>query len=177
MRNLKRVVEVWFDEYKFLFYRNRPERQEIDAGDLTRAIETRKRLNCKPFKYYLEKVAPQILERNPIHPRADFASGAIQSLANKNLCMSLDENHQQLKLKSCSKNLEHPENGQSFNLTWHRMIAINDDTESCFDGSVIWSCHWQQGNQMFRYLLVFIFESINSFTRSIISKIYRTHSR
>ena len=127
MKNLKRVVEVWLDEYKFLFYKNHPERKEIEAGDLTEAIEVRKRLNCKPFKYYLEKVAPQILERNPIHPRADFASGAIQSLADQNLCMGNSESYQTLKLENCSKNLEHAVNRQSFNLTWHRMIQVNDD--------------------------------------------------
>lgn len=175
MRNLKRVVEVWLDEYKFLFYRNHPERKDIDAGDLTEAIEVRKKLNCKPFKYYLEKVAPHILERFPIHPRADFASGAIQSLADKNLCMSQSENHQNLKLENCSRNLEHPETAQSFNLTWHRMITINDDTEMCFDNTVIWPCHWQQGIQMFRYLLVVYLHHI--FSASIISKFCRTHNK
>ena len=64
MRNLKRVVEVWWDEYKFLFYKDHPERLEIDAGDLSEAIAIREKLNCKPFKYYLESVAPHILERH-----------------------------------------------------------------------------------------------------------------
>jgi polypeptide N-acetylgalactosaminyltransferase len=74
-RNLKRVVEVWFDEYKEMFYKDHPERRDIDTGDLTEALRIKQKLNCKPFKYYLEVVAPQILERNPVEKRADFASG------------------------------------------------------------------------------------------------------
>jgi polypeptide N-acetylgalactosaminyltransferase len=154
MRNLKRVVEVWFDEYKFMFYKDHPERTEIDAGDLTEVIELRKKLNCKSFKYYLETVAPQILERNPIEKRPDFASGAIQSKANQTLCISNAENYNSLVLASCSENLVTPALRQFFNLTWHRSIIPNDLTENCFNDNIIWPCHFQQGNQMFRFDLV-----------------------
>lgn len=154
MRNLKRVVEVWWDDYKFMFYKDHPERLKIDAGDLTEALLVKKKLNCKSFHYYLETVAPRILERYPIKSRPDFASGAIQSIANKTLCISNAKVYTELNLDICSENLLSPGVGQHFNLTWLRMILVNGPSENCFNDNIIWPCHYQQGNQMFRFISV-----------------------
>ena len=63
-RNFKRIAEVWLDEYKEQLYSGDPARYaSIDAGDLTRQKAIRKNLNCKPFQYYLDYVAPDMLER------------------------------------------------------------------------------------------------------------------
>jgi polypeptide N-acetylgalactosaminyltransferase len=150
-RNLKRVVEVWFDEYKEMFYKDHPERRDIDTGDLTEALRIKQKLNCKPFKYYLEVVAPQILERNPVEKRADFASGAIQSVADKNLCISNEESYTILRLANCTEDLKYPKLGQGFNFTWHREIRIDDPSENCVNDNFVYACHFQQGNQMFQY--------------------------
>lgn len=63
-RNFKRVAEVWLDEYKEILYSGEPARYaSIDAGDLTKQKAIRKNLNCKPFQYYLDYIAPDMLER------------------------------------------------------------------------------------------------------------------
>lgn len=140
-----------------MFYKDHSERMEIDAGDLTEAIEIRKKLNCKPFSYFLEKIAPQILERTPLERRQDFASGAIQSKANESLCISNKKSYKRLKLAKCENNLVSPGVGQHFNLTWLRNIVVNDPNENCFNENIIWPCHYTQGNQMFRYIPVIFF--------------------
>ena len=76
--NFKRI-EVWLDEYKEYLYKGDPERfAKIDAGDLRREKLIRKNLNCKPFQYYLEFVAPEMLESFPYIDQGIFAKGAIQ---------------------------------------------------------------------------------------------------
>ena len=63
-RNLKRVAEVWMDEFKEEFYLTDPKHYEkIDPGDLTAALAFKKKMNCKPFKYFLDVVAPEICDR------------------------------------------------------------------------------------------------------------------
>lgn len=61
-RNLKRVAEVWLDDYKEMLYRSEPERySKIDPGDLTKQFEIKNSLNCKPFKYFLDVVVPEMV--------------------------------------------------------------------------------------------------------------------
>lgn len=77
-RNNKRVVEIWLDGYKKYFYDRHPERYEnLDVGDLTPQLLLKRKLNCRPFSYFLEVVAPDMLERFPLEEFKDFASGTV----------------------------------------------------------------------------------------------------
>lgn len=77
-RNYKRVAEVWMDDYKRFIYSRDPERYErVDAGDLSFQRSIKTKLNCKPFKHFIENVAPDLLEFYPLIDPPPFAKGAV----------------------------------------------------------------------------------------------------
>ncbi|CEF68587.2 Glycosyltransferase 2-like domain-containing protein [Strongyloides ratti] len=59
--NSLRTVKVWFDEYQEQFYLARPKAKDMEISSIQERIELRKRLNCKPFKWYLENIYPKLL--------------------------------------------------------------------------------------------------------------------
>ncbi|KAG5678098.1 hypothetical protein PVAND_007800 [Polypedilum vanderplanki] len=147
-----RVVEVWFDDYKKYFYRNDPQRYaKIDAGDLSKQFELKKKLKCKPFKYFLDVVAPEMLERYPLQPQY-FAAGSIQN-QGLNLCISIahlaKSYYKPLLLLDCSNDLKNPIKGSDFILTFERSIKHNDTNDQCLNGNTLAlsNCHHQGNNQ------------------------------
>ncbi|KAG8123600.1 putative Polypeptide N-acetylgalactosaminyltransferase protein, partial [Naja naja] len=78
IRNTRRAAEVWMDEYKNFYYAAVPSARNVPYGNIQSRMELRKRLNCKPFKWYLENVYPEL--RVPDHQ--DIAFGALQQGTN-----------------------------------------------------------------------------------------------
>lgn len=118
----------------------------------------RKNLNCKPFDYFLEVVMPDMLERYPYSNPGIFASGAIQSQADKSLCIdSLRKpNGAPLELYKCNRNLVKPERPQMFTLSWHRQIKKFGLYDYCLDlhQTSMWGCHFALGHQMWKFDIV-----------------------
>ena len=155
-RNLKRVAEVWMDEFKTELYKSDPARyNRADAGDLTEAFALKKRLNCKPFKYFLDEVAPEIRERYNPSTWGKFASGAIISEANSNFCVSYmyGQFEKPLELTTCSVDKVNPSWSQSFIFTWNRFIKHDDANWKCIDAATInlMDCHFTFGHQLWKY--------------------------
>ena len=51
MRNYRRVVDVWWDDYRKYFLERRPEARGVDPGDLTIPRKIREDLQCKDFEW------------------------------------------------------------------------------------------------------------------------------
>ena len=72
--NLNRVAEVWLDEYKELYYEIKPHHRAVPTGDISERVALRQRLQCKPFKWYLDNVFPDMfipLDEN-VHARGNI---------------------------------------------------------------------------------------------------------
>ncbi|KAK9876631.1 hypothetical protein WA026_014010 [Henosepilachna vigintioctopunctata] len=158
-RNYKRVAEVWMDEYAEYLYMRRPRYKFIDSGDLTKQKAIRKELNCKPFKWFMEKVAFDLpLKYPPIEPD-DFGSGEIRNVGAPELCVDAGykDRDSVLQVAKCVKGTS-KKSDQNFTLTWHKDIRVCGKS-LCFDISdpndkadvTLFPCHGMKGNQYWKY--------------------------
>ncbi|CRK91593.1 CLUMA_CG005247, isoform A, partial [Clunio marinus] len=157
-KNYKRVAEVWMDDYKEYVYARNPTRwNSLEAGDVSYMLEVKRKLNCKPFSYFLEEVAPDMLDRYPPIEPPPFAFGGIKSMAEPKLCIDTlgADKEESVGLYPCKDSLENPGYRQTFRLRMHRDISIEGSGSECLDVSknqiLIYHCKFIQENQYFRY--------------------------
>lgn len=77
-QNYRRVAEVWMDEYAQYLYKRRPHYKDLDPGDLTKQKALREKLQCKPFKWFMENVAFDIVNKYPLVEPPDFGVGEVR---------------------------------------------------------------------------------------------------
>ncbi|XP_031629463.1 polypeptide N-acetylgalactosaminyltransferase 5-like isoform X2 [Contarinia nasturtii] len=96
-RNNVRLVEVWMDDFKQLFYAANPKSKGVQPGNLTDRIALKSRFKCKSFRWYLEHVYP---ESNWLKDYVFF--GEVVSVADKT-CLDLYKarEKEQLALFGC----------------------------------------------------------------------------
>ena len=80
-KNNRRLIDVWTDEYAKYFHKIVPDLNLVDAGDLSKRIELRKKLECKSFKWYLDNIYPEA----PL-PKDFYHVGAIKN-EQLNFCL------------------------------------------------------------------------------------------
>ncbi|CAG2182105.1 unnamed protein product, partial [Oppiella nova] len=69
LTNYKRVIEVWFDDlYKQYFYAREPMAQFYDAGDISKQMELKERLQCKSFDWFVKNHAMDVFRNFPRLP-------------------------------------------------------------------------------------------------------------
>lgn len=65
------------DEYSEYLYRRRPHYKSIDTGDITEQKKVRENLHCKPFKWFMEEVAFDLVEKYPPIEPSDLSNGRV----------------------------------------------------------------------------------------------------
>jgi len=59
-RNTRRAAEVWMDDYKKYYYAAVPLAKNVAFGSIESRMELKRRLQCKPFQWYLDNVYPDL---------------------------------------------------------------------------------------------------------------------
>ncbi|CAF1246323.1 unnamed protein product [Rotaria magnacalcarata] len=63
--NHLRVAHVWMDEYAEYYYRREPAIRNLKFGDISERKKIREKLQCKSFKWFMETIAYDVLEKYP----------------------------------------------------------------------------------------------------------------
>lgn len=162
-KNLKRVAEVWMDEYAEYIYQRRPEYRHLSAGDTSSQKELRARLNCNNFKWFMSEVAWDLPQHYPpVEPPA-AAWGQLKNLGS-GLCMETKHfaSGSPVYLETCLKGSGDAgwTHGQVFTFGWREDIRVGDPLHTkkvCFDAIshnsavTLYDCHGMKGNQHWRY--------------------------
>lgn len=156
-RNYRRVAEVWMDEYANYLYMRQPGWLQTSTGDISEQKAVRVRNKCKPFKWFMENVAFDLIKHYPLVDPPDYANGTIQNLGDPSLCLDTKFKGQFDRLDSVA-----PCNGgsqQKFQITSYKDLRPLK-SHNCFDVPdlaqlhapvLLFGCHKGLGNQMWRY--------------------------
>ena len=63
--NHMRLAAVWMDEYAEYYYIREPAIRSLDYGDVSERKKLRQKLQCKPFKWFMETIAYDVLQKFP----------------------------------------------------------------------------------------------------------------
>lgn len=67
------------DRYKEYVYARHPERYaNLPFGDISQQLALKEELKCQNFQYFIDNIAPDLLERYPVIDNPDFASGTVR---------------------------------------------------------------------------------------------------
>uniref|UniRef100_A0A2M4BG78 Polypeptide N-acetylgalactosaminyltransferase n=1 Tax=Anopheles marajoara TaxID=58244 RepID=A0A2M4BG78_9DIPT len=146
-RNSVRLAEVWMDEYAQYYYQ-RIGNDKGDFGDVSSRKKLREELNCKPFRWYLDNIYPELFV-----PGDAVASGEVRNMGYGNrTCLDAPAGKRNLR-KAVGL---YPCHNQGGNQYWmlSKTGEIRRD-EACLDYAgddvVLYPCHGSRGNQYWNY--------------------------
>uniref|UniRef100_A0A3Q2I447 Polypeptide N-acetylgalactosaminyltransferase n=1 Tax=Equus caballus TaxID=9796 RepID=A0A3Q2I447_HORSE len=162
-KNLKRVAEVWMDEYAEHIYQRRPEYRHLSAGDVAAQKQLRSSLNCKTFRWFMTQIAWDLPK---FYPPVEPPAAAWGEIRNVGTGLCADTKHgalgSPLRLESCVRGRGEAawNNMQVFTFTWREDIRPGDPQHTkkfCFDAVshtspvTLYDCHSMKGNQLWKY--------------------------
>ncbi|XP_073424001.1 polypeptide N-acetylgalactosaminyltransferase 10 isoform X1 [Dendrobates tinctorius] len=161
-RNLKRVAEVWMDEYAEFIYQRRPDYRHLSPGDVASQKELRAKLNCQNFKWFMNKVAWDLPK---FYPPVEPPAAAWGEIRNKKFGLCVDTKHgamgSEVRLDTCTKGRKEAWSSQQvFTLGWREDIRPGDPLHTkkvCLDAIshtspvTLFDCHGMKGNQLWKY--------------------------
>ncbi|XP_062136019.1 putative inactive polypeptide N-acetylgalactosaminyltransferase 12 [Drosophila sulfurigaster albostrigata] len=100
----KRLVEIWLykTKYKSFIYENHPQIKNAILGNISDVEEEYEYLPVlKSFDWYLENVAPDLLQHFPLKARTDFANGTLRPTQQRTQCLTGDLQTNRISLMPC----------------------------------------------------------------------------
>ncbi|MFH4982012.1 hypothetical protein AB6A40_008721 [Gnathostoma spinigerum] len=91
-RNAARAANVWLDDYIEKFYMSKPNLKNKSFGDISEMQAIKKRLNCRPFSWFIENIYPELKSGN--------SPSAEQIEKGKDLWLSHPSDKYQIMLKN-----------------------------------------------------------------------------
>ena len=147
-RNKLRVAEVWMNEYKDIVFEAMGSNGKEDLGPLDYMRDLRKRLQCKPFKWFLDNIFPELFVPND-ESQIQF-KGDIRNEKTGQCVDTLGHaKHNKIGVYGCHKQKGH----QFFLFTTRGEIRVAQSGYTlCLDRSgdnsvSLWECHGGGGNQ------------------------------
>lgn len=150
-KNSIRLAEVWMDDYKKYYY-ERINNNLGDYGDISDRLKIRQKLNCKPFKWFLDNIFPE-----QFIPGESLYYGEIRNQGKRTICIDsqdIEERDRPVIGYFC-----HGQGGNQYFLLSKNFEIRRED--KCLDyargpllePSKIRSieCHSQKGNQMWKF--------------------------
>ena len=75
--NNKRVARAWLDQFEILYnFTLTNAKLQENCGDISYVKDTKRRLQCKPFEWYISEIYPQLM----VPSEGDFAFGQIHAM-------------------------------------------------------------------------------------------------
>ncbi|KAK6182543.1 hypothetical protein SNE40_010199 [Patella caerulea] len=155
LKNTRRTVEIWMDEYKRFFYAARPSSRMQAFGDISERRNLRVKLHCENFRWYLEHVYPNL--KLPVSD--ELAYGHIKQGDH---CIDLDPGQLPVitKLRFCS------ESKMAQDWSWRRKgiivsngMCLTSDPLVTHDYVVVQFCNYGDNQRWYRHLKQIVHES------------------
>lgn len=155
-KNTNRVAEVWLDEYKDIFYDVEPSNRGVDYGDVSDRIALRKRLGCKPFKWFLDNVFPDMFV--PLEPNV-VGAGTMRN-PHTGMCVQGAQSGT-VRMRKCKQGQKAAGNNRFYFVKSGLEIRYETSQGAkCIDSSKsdpltkveMWGCHGLKGNQEWHYV-------------------------
>ncbi|CAF1194837.1 unnamed protein product [Adineta ricciae] len=86
--NHLRVAHVWMDDYVEYYYRREPAITSVNYGDVSERKKIREKLQCKPFKWFMDNIAYDVLQKFP-PPSKNVVWGECQNVEHS-VCLGHD---------------------------------------------------------------------------------------